>query len=230
MTTGNGQLLDAKLPPERRRRWFAWPLILLATVVLLGGAYTIYRLRLRAHFNSMLDDIRKAGYPATLEELDKWYEAVPDDENAAVVLQIAFSNIVEPTPQQSETLPIIGSAELPAPGVPLTDEMKQAIAEHLTRNERALGLLHQAAGIKKCRYQVDLTLGPATLMPHLKKTREGARLLCLEAILAAEEQNGEKAARAIHDSLGLGRYAASRAGAHFAARAHCGGGDKCGKP
>ncbi|MBI4024028.1 MAG: hypothetical protein HY360_03550 [Verrucomicrobia bacterium] len=61
--------------------------------VLLGiGAYGAYRYTLHRLIETGLDVIRRQGYPATLLELEQWYETPPPGENAADVLTHAFAH------------------------------------------------------------------------------------------------------------------------------------------
>ena len=74
-------------PPLRwfKRCWQAFGVTLLAAVMLrlVVGCYTQHCL------NAAADRYRAAGYPLTIEELDAQQPAVPDDQNAALLLEQA---------------------------------------------------------------------------------------------------------------------------------------------
>src|SRR5947209_16378784 len=48
--------------------------------------FAIWRVHLGLQINHQFDAIRKAGLPASPQELNRWYSNVPDTENAALVL------------------------------------------------------------------------------------------------------------------------------------------------
>ena len=193
-------LLPEHLTQERRRRRPGCVLIGVIVLLVLAGAFVGYRLIMAGRVRAALQAIRDAGYPATLEELDAWYEW-PEGENAADLYQQAFASYVEPNDELQELLPLVGTAELPPPGEPLPEEMKAAISQHLTANKEILELLHEAATIEGCRYAIDLTQAPLVL--HLGPMETCARLLALEALLEADEGQTELAARSVGSSLAL---------------------------
>jgi hypothetical protein len=60
-------------------------------VLLFVVGLMTFRVILNSQLKSKLNEIRAAGYPATLEELNDYYPAVPDDENAALLYEQAFA-------------------------------------------------------------------------------------------------------------------------------------------
>ena len=54
-----------------------------------------YRWNLKRQINQEIEELKKAGYPTTPEELDNWYPRVPDKENAALVYIQAYQKYVE---------------------------------------------------------------------------------------------------------------------------------------
>ncbi len=59
-------------------------------VLIFAFGLMTFRMVLKSKLNAKLDEIRTAGYPATLAELNDYYPAVPDDENAAILYEKAF--------------------------------------------------------------------------------------------------------------------------------------------
>ena len=59
-------------------------------LLLMAFGLMIFRMVLNNELKDKLNKIRAAGYPATLEELNDYYPAVPDDENAALLYEKAF--------------------------------------------------------------------------------------------------------------------------------------------
>src|SRR5262245_54942426 len=62
-------------------------------VLLLIAAAVVWRLRFEYLLHSHLAPVRAAGLPTNGKELNKWYAAVPNSENAAVVMAEAFELI-----------------------------------------------------------------------------------------------------------------------------------------
>src|SRR5438552_3666289 len=129
-------------------------LVVLAGMLLIPGCTKKSGGKPDAALNLRLDAIRQAGYPVTLAELNDFYVEPPAMENAAPLYLDAFAALapLEPTS-----------------------------AAFLTQNKETLGLLHQAAARKRCRYPADLTKGANALLPHLAKFKKSAQLLSQQA-------------------------------------------------
>lgn len=194
--------------PARRKkaRWY-WRVARTGGVLLiLAATYGGYRWYWIAQVNARLDAIREAGYPVTLEELDAWY-GYAAGPNAADMYEVAFSFYVPLDESKVHLVPIVSRAELPERGEPMSDEMKEAIKEHLGENKRALGLLHKGSSVAECRYDINFRRGLGTDLSALGKIRNGARLLALEAVLAAEQGRPDQAGKSIAAAIELARSA-----------------------
>ena len=178
---------------------------ILAVLVVAIAGFVWFRLNTRSKLQSRLDAIRAAGYPVTCPELNAWYSIPESSTNAADTILEAFSNYYEWDKEHLQELPIVGRAELPGRTEPMTEEMKALVAEYLADNKTALDLLHKGSAIEHCRYPVDLTQGIDTLVPHLGDIREGARILHLEAVLHAENDEPQLAADSIAAIFGVAR-------------------------
>ncbi len=172
---------------------------LLVVVPLLS--WIICFMILESRFDSMNCEIRKTGQPTTLAELDKWYPEVPASENAANVYQMAFGKYFENI--DNKLILACGLAEYPSLGDPIPEDVFNASNEFLEKNREAIALLHRAAEMEKCRFNVDLKLGLGTLLPHLSPLRQGARLLSLESLLSAEKGDSKTAFDATISGLKL---------------------------
>ena len=128
--------------------------------------------------SNKLAAITQAGQPVTAKELDDWYAAPPDADNAAALYAQAFAAL---TPDDPRT---------PA---------------FLSRNQKALQLLLQAAERKSCRYPVDLSAGFSTTFPHLANIKKCASLLEAEAVAQAGRGRTDQASKAVLASLRLAR-------------------------
>ncbi|MCG3149661.1 MAG: hypothetical protein PCFJNLEI_03126 [Verrucomicrobiae bacterium] len=179
-------------------------LLFLGLVLVVGSIFVAWKTSLRREVNTKLAKIRAEGLPATAAELDQWYVLPPSETNAADLYANAFRAWKEPTEEQLRWLPVIGSTNFPPVGVPLPEEMQQAVEVFLSDNSDTLRRLHEAAQVKHCRYPVDLSNGMATLLPHLTYLRKSARLLALQADYAARNGNPSATVAAIQNGLAVG--------------------------
>ncbi|MFH0911696.1 MAG: hypothetical protein V1918_09365 [Planctomycetota bacterium] len=181
---------------------FRWWMVPPALVMLLVAGVGTFRSVTGKRIEAKLDEIRAAGCPVTLEELDAWYPT-PQGENAADYYEDAFRAYVECDEVESEPLPVIGRGKLPGRGERLPEETKKLVRAFLEENRDALAKLRRAADIPGCRYPIDVRKGVNTLLPELQKVREGANLLKLAAIFEAGEGRPHEAAEAIYSNVRL---------------------------
>jgi hypothetical protein len=125
-----------------------------------------------------VEAIRHEGYPTTLAELNAWYVEPPAARNAAPLYVAAFAALTQTNP---------------------------ASPSFLTGNQKALALLHQAAGRAQCRYPVDLTPGFTTRLPHLVNVKVSAQLLQQEAAANAAKGRADLAQQSVLAGLSLTR-------------------------
>src|SRR5207248_581606 len=152
---------------------------LLSAVLTLITVYAGYRLYLVHKIKVKVGEIRQSGFPVTTAELNKWYAAVPPEQNAALILTNAFAHLVKVN-TNTPNLPIIGRGKLPPRSEALPLEMREAIADYVATNKVALELLEKGLALKSCRYPVDLTPGWDALLPHLVGLKNSAQLLALK--------------------------------------------------
>ncbi len=196
---------DAPEAVEKRRipAGYIFAAAIIAVIVLaLVGRHLYYRSKI----NAELDAIRKAGFPVTLQELSDYYP-VPQGQNAAYVYSYAFS-YYDDKPASNPTLdkpplPVVGTGKLPPRGEPLPQDMQAAVSAYLTSNAQALDLLHKAAAIEGCRFDLDWMQGFDMRLPHLANLRQAARLLELQALMKVEQGKPDEAAVALEASFAV---------------------------
>jgi hypothetical protein len=180
--------------------------ILIALLVIIIAGFAVFRLVWKAKLNARLEAIRAAGYPATCAELDAWYTIPESAENAADTFRDSFTHYNKwKEDDKRKLLPIVGESQLPLRTEPLTEETKALVIQYLADNKQALELLHKGAAIEHSRYPIDLSKGFEAQMPALRFIRDGARLLELEAVVHAENDKPQSAARSITSTFGLAR-------------------------
>lgn len=191
------------VPGKHRRLKVSSVLIILLVICI--GVFAFFRLSLKSKLQARIDAIRADGYPVTCAELDQWYKIPPNVENASYTLTDAFSYYKKWDKEKSKPLPVVGQAKLPARTEPMPEEMRALITQYVADNNEALKLLHAGAAIENCRYPADWSAGFETLLPDLSEIRVGIFLLKLEAILHAENGDGESATRSIKSGFGIAR-------------------------
>jgi hypothetical protein len=183
------------------RPWFKVFLVLVLVVAL----FVFFRLRQKYELDKKLDEIRAAGYPATCEELDKWYSIPPNAENAADTILDAIAAFKKWPQQDMEDLPFIGTRHPPGRTETMTEPIKEIISEYLADKAKALELLHKASQIRHCRFPVDYTAGFNTKMNHLNGLRKSFRLLILEASFYVQNNRPDAAIDSIDTAMRLSR-------------------------
>ena len=83
----------------------------------------------------------------------------------------------------------------------VVSEKRAGLEAWLRDSAIPLQLLHQAAHYEHAWFDLDYSEGLQMKMPHLKQLRDGARLLSLEAWLAAEQGDARKALQATWTAL-----------------------------
>ncbi len=150
-------------------------------------------------------EIRKEGLPISLDDLDRWYAQPTLGPNAADTFITAFAKITEVELPDRPLIPMAGDALMPGLTEPLPELMKRLSLQYLSDNQLALSLLHVSIAVKECRYPVRLTEGVNALLPHAQHARQAARLLALDALVQAEQGNGEDAVLALITGIGVAR-------------------------
>jgi hypothetical protein len=177
-------------PTKRKRR--AGLYLLLGLGLFLAGLFVLLlmlRLGLSRANDRELARIRAEGLPATEAELDKWYPAVPDSENAALIFLEAGLRLRDPVPGGTNKAE---SFVFPARGVPLSPAEREWIASYLAANREALELTRTASALTRSRYPVDLSPGFMARFAHVPTIENLVRALRLSVESAiAEERSGE---------------------------------------
>lgn len=189
-------------PPWVRRRRKA--LFYLGIFVLMLGIFSAYRIHFRMRVESALDSIRADGYPATPAELDAWYPAVPEEENAAPLYLEATVKFPPMTPDDQDMLPApLGRYQIQRPNQPYPEAARELIRQVLLSNLDTLELLHKAAQRPASRFPIDLSKGFEVELPHISILRRNANLLVLAVQEAAETGDAETVHQSLMDLLAI---------------------------
>lgn len=156
-------------------------------VLSLLAARTVWNL-FGPHPDARLEAIRRQGDPVTLAELDRWYKAVPDKENNALIYEKVFA---------LTNFGRFQDIDWPARDKDFSVEDKKQLADQVLTNAVALRLLHSAQPSKHCRYPVDLNKMLSKGFPGRFELFQCTRLLTDEAFLAADSGDSQKAAESL---------------------------------
>jgi hypothetical protein len=187
----------------RKRLRIGW--LVVGGIVLL---FVAVRLVQRGRASRDIGEIRKAGYPTTLQELQDWYPDVPAAENAALKI-LEAADVKHDPPQNGTEIPGAGRVRWPEPGVKMTKTEREALKLHLEENADALRLLREAATLPRSRYPMDLTSGFNALLPHLAQIKALAQLLKRDALLHADAGRPDEAVKSMEASFALAGSLAS---------------------
>ena len=154
--------------------------ICVVVFALLFTSFTIWRLHLAHEVNAQLQAIRSAGLPTNGEELNAYYPAVPDDENAAIKMADAFALIANYSDHRSNE---VNAIKLPQRKDVFTAEQTELIAGWCSMNSSALAQVREAIKLPHSRYPVDFSWGVGTLLPHLAELKTLTRITEFQALL-----------------------------------------------
>ena len=185
-----------------KRIFFKICLTAIILFALLGISFIIWRVNLAHDVDAKLAAIRAAGLPTSGAELNVYYPAVPDDENAALVITQAFAFMACYPDERSNA---VSKFILPACSQPLTSEQKELLAGHVELNRVAIQTAKQGLLRPKCRYPIDMLPGFATRLPHLSQLKNLAQTISFEGILAAEGHKPKEASQSIGTIMQLSK-------------------------
>lgn len=198
---------DDRMNPEatRKRRFFQIKILLLLVV---AGAFALYRLNLKSKLSTRIASVRAVGYPVTGAELSDWYAIFRGAENAADIILDAAKYYFEPYGEMEVSVLWARRGRgtfLPVRTRPLSERTVDLVGQYLTQNKSVLELLHKGIATPHSRYPVDFCDVVDSELDYHHDVDNCAKLLNLEAIYHAENDNPAMAARSVTASFGLAR-------------------------
>ncbi len=183
-------------------RWAKFLLMLVGMLLFLAaGAWVLLDIVTRQHVGAALAETRALGWPTEIGEL--YPEPIPPSENAALLYNQAFASLQGTDEDWDLATDISRPEDLAA----LTDEEQTQLDAFLKNNAPVLELLHRAAQLEKCQFDLDYRhMGPATLLSHLTEMRRCLRWKRLAAILALADGHTEEALEHWLDSVAMVRH------------------------
>lgn len=197
MTTTDERLSDVRQRPHLGPGAIVL-LSVLAMLLFLAAAFIVGLYVSARQLQSELDQIKAAGEPLTVSDLDALYAYSPKDRDTTQLWLDAFALIDSPEYQsEAKLLPIVGEGvAIPPPSEPWPH--LDAAEAFLAKYQAPLEQMHRAAELGgQARFPVKFSDGIATLLPHVQQVRIGARLLRLEAEIHARRNDPRAAARSV---------------------------------
>jgi hypothetical protein len=177
--------------------------------------------RTRLEIQKRLDAIRAAGQPLTAQDLAKLYPDPPPDKDASLLLKPALELLTVPDvlaePDESTNL-LFFDVSLPRSGS-LDPPVLAEGRKWLDRNQAAFALIPWSklegawVGSGFTNGFDNLTEAPLSKMSHL------VRLLCLNAVLQAEQQHPHEAVMSLQQAAVIGNTLKNDLPVHFLVRA-----------
>jgi hypothetical protein len=178
-------------------------LALAALLVVLILLIAVWRMGMASGNAARFKAIKAAGEPASARELDDWYEAVDDKENAALIWLDGIAKF-NPKLEKDQASPW-SRIKMPSRDQRLTQTQFQMASDIVQANKEALELFRRAATMPRSRYPVDFSQGMFAELAHLSPLKSAASVLQVEALVHAQSGRGGKAAESIQALLGAGR-------------------------
>jgi hypothetical protein len=146
--------------------------------------------------NAEMDALRTAGEPVTWEEVLESIEPIPDEENAALLLERHLTALSTWSGRPAGDV-LVSRSDIPL-GVRRNAETLRLMRICVSDERALLEALHAAAACPKSRWPVTYgasSRGPS--MSLLARLRSGARLLSVETELRANDGDGRAAAMSV---------------------------------
>lgn len=142
---------------------------MIALLVLIVLPLIVWRMYLASVITRELAKIQAAGLPINGEELNRWYSAVPKDQNAALVLTQAFTLLKTINTDPDERLKEAWNMKdkFPRRADGLTPEQVELIRWYVATNQQSLAKANEAVKLSLSRYPIDCSQLMSTELPHL---------------------------------------------------------------
>lgn len=188
---------------KKRKSWFDIFLTgFIVVVVLMIVGYTVASTTYRGRTQSEMDKIRAKGEPVTLHDLVP--EPIPDEINAAIVYDKAFSMMsLPPYKDDSAVIDKFTSKEERDKDPKLWDEARGAVQ----RNQLLLDTVVEATNRPQCQFPVDWEAGFAALFPHLSRLGQVSRLQQADTLVKARAGDMEGAVKSVETGLKVSQIA-----------------------
>jgi hypothetical protein len=219
-------LLDDPAPPAPPRRRFRWgcPVVLLVLFSACGGFYALMLHKFSSDLDAAVaetDRLEPDGW--TIDKIEERRKVVPEEENAALVVQAVKSKLPINWPPPRQAQPGDDGAPPPAPGmaqewvmsvvsdlpppVLLDDALLRDLRDNLkaAAENGALAEANKLPALRDGRFPITYSREFISTLINSQDARSGASVLQHEAILLAQEGKSDKAVEATRGIVVSGR-------------------------
>jgi hypothetical protein len=205
-------------PPKRRRRLLGCGLVLLVLLAACGGFYGYLLHKFDADLaDAVAEADRQDPDGWRLDDIEAHRKVLPDEENAALVVQKVKNNMPAKWPLPRPA-PAGGAAPVAAqavtveddlgnlpPEVQLDDALLRDLRADLNAAEPARAEARKLAGLREGRFPIHYERNYFSTKINTQQVRDVARLLRHEAVLLAQEGQADKALEATRGIVVAGR-------------------------
>ena len=193
--------MPLKSENKRIRLKPGWLFCILMTLCLLGISLFGYlsKRHTQNELKKRLETIKAQGYPTAFEDLNDYYPAVKDDENAALLITGLKAKIIEI--DLMDRWLGAGSNSIMNATNPFTPEAKQALSGIINSNKTALKLIYEAMDRPRSRYPIHFIKGNSSHFNQFMDIKSAASLLRLEAHHHLAENRKTEALHSVQTSI-----------------------------
>jgi hypothetical protein len=149
-----------------------------------------------------MEQLRVDGYPTTIEEVLARYPEIPDDDNAALILEKAFAHLRK----GEEELELLQTLrKLPAES-PLDGALRSRMQTLVSEQQECLSVVREATKKPRARFDLKSDGTGIVAAPHIDEMRKLADLLFFDAVLASEKGQSDEAVSDIRDLMKLDAF------------------------
>jgi hypothetical protein len=152
-----------------------------------------------------LDALRADGFAVTLEEVIAAYGRPPPGPNAAAYWKAADALWNQPATAHLERVPFFGRPAIES-GAPMRNDVFKASTAFVQSNEAFRQQVDLALAVEPCHLGLDLAQGPDLAVQYASAGLRAARMLRLEAALAARDGRPEDALALLESALTIGDH------------------------
>ena len=135
-----------------------------------------------SEISSLQDEIRRNGHPVTMSEVNAYYPAVPEEQNAALVYLRATDELDYTTDLEKQNHGAIWDKVSSVSGsAPYDEILRGEVEAYLNQHSALLVKLGDAQQLPHSRYPLDLTQGAMVKLPHLAALRCLTRAVSIRA-------------------------------------------------
>lgn len=206
----------ANEPQARRSGFLSWfvshpkttiALCLLLMLILTGF---IFDYSAKNRRQRQIDRIADAGEPLTLGDLEALMPDIPDEENMAlIVIDLAKAMAADAQklePELRKLIPYVGTAYSPLPGQRLPTKELEATRIYLSEIAEELEIIHEALKLDRGCFPIKWTTPVnKVFVPEFSNFRHVSKVLAMEALVAAHDQDRESTCQVIEDMLHFDR-------------------------